>query len=525
MSEATLSSYEEIPYESKPLYPTHPDCLATLATLLGMTPAPVPRCRVLELGCATGGNLIPMAATLPDSRFVGIDLSPRQIAMGREVVEALGLANVELLPLSIMDVDDRFGQFDYILCHGVYSWVPPEVQDRILTICARQLALQGVAYVSYNTYPGWHGRGVVRDLLSYHVRRFAEPQVRVQQARAFLDFLANSVPDQESTYGRLLREEANTLRPAADTYVFHEHLEDANYPLYFHEFIARAAAKGLQYLGESWYHTRFDNLAPEVLQTLQQLSEDLIQFEQYLDFLRNRVFRRTVLCHADVPLNRTPEPESLSVYALTALARPLSEQPNVLSSGVEEFRLDDGTTASSNNPLIKAALVALYEAWPRSLPFGDLWTAVQARLKGAEGLGLPHGEMGRQLLAGAMLRCYLANVVALHIHPPRFVLEVTERPAVSALARHQAAVAGRLTNLRHRLVDVNDLDRVVVQHLDGSRDRAALVQVLMEQVARKELTVQQDGQAVEDPARLREILTASLDASLQRVARSALLVG
>src|SRR6516164_4581137 len=102
MSQATTTSYDEIPYESTPRFPTHPDCLATLATLMGMTPAPVDRCRVLELGCGTGGNLIPMASTLPESRFVGIDLSGRQIASGQAIIDAIGLKNLELQAMSIL---------------------------------------------------------------------------------------------------------------------------------------------------------------------------------------------------------------------------------------------------------------------------------------------------------------------------------------------------------------------------------------------------------------------------------------
>ena len=137
MSSAPLrSSYDEVPYPSRPYPQAHPDRLATVATLLGMRPAPADRCRVLELGCGGGGNLIPMALALPGSAFVGIDLSGGQIAQGCEVVRALGLRNVRLLHLSILDVDDRFGTFDYVICHGVYSWVPPEVQGKILDICA-----------------------------------------------------------------------------------------------------------------------------------------------------------------------------------------------------------------------------------------------------------------------------------------------------------------------------------------------------------------------------------------------------
>ena len=200
MPEAQLTSYEEVPYGSKPLYPTHPDCLATVATLMGMQPAAVENCRVLEMGCATGGNLIPMAATLPHSQFVGIDLSPRQIAEGQKLVDALGLTNIRLAPVSILDVDDAFGQFDYIICHGVYSWVPSAVQDKILEICSRNLAPQGVAYVSYNTYPGWHARGMVREMMGFHAKRFDDPSVRVGQARAFLEFVAKGVTEPDTAY-------------------------------------------------------------------------------------------------------------------------------------------------------------------------------------------------------------------------------------------------------------------------------------------------------------------------------------
>src|SRR5262245_46505716 len=125
MPDAGPTSYDTVPYESHPFAQSHPDRLATVATLLGLKPPPVARCRVLELGCASGGNLIPMAVGLPGSTFVGVELSRRQAEAGQRVIEALGLKNVELRHLSILDVDDDFGRFDYVVCHGVYSWVPP----------------------------------------------------------------------------------------------------------------------------------------------------------------------------------------------------------------------------------------------------------------------------------------------------------------------------------------------------------------------------------------------------------------
>src|SRR5437762_2729762 len=191
-----LTSYEDVPYESKPIYRTHPDGLAALATVFGLEPPAVSRCRVLELGCASGGNLLPMALGLPESQFVGIDLSPRQVRQGQETIDALGVTNLELKALSIMDVGEEFGQFDYIICHGVYSWVPPEVQDKILAICSRNLTSNGVVYISYNCYPGWHACGMIRQMMCYHTRRIADPLVRVREARALLDFLCRMIgPD------------------------------------------------------------------------------------------------------------------------------------------------------------------------------------------------------------------------------------------------------------------------------------------------------------------------------------------
>ena len=129
------SSYDEVPYQSDPLIETHPDSLATAATLLGMTPAPVDQCRVLELGCAVGGNLIPMAAAQPESQFLGIDISSRQVAAGQALINATGLGKIKLECADILDLDESIGQFDYIICHGVYNWVPRPAQRKILQTC------------------------------------------------------------------------------------------------------------------------------------------------------------------------------------------------------------------------------------------------------------------------------------------------------------------------------------------------------------------------------------------------------
>ncbi|MGH9668402.1 MAG: class I SAM-dependent methyltransferase, partial [Bryobacteraceae bacterium] len=124
MSETPANPYDRFSYPTYAHSQTHPDRLATMAKLFGMTPCPVESCRVLELGCGDGWNLIPMASTLPHSEFVGVDLAADPIARGSEVVEAVGLKNIHLLTLDVMDFDRAMGEFDYIVAHGLYAWVP-----------------------------------------------------------------------------------------------------------------------------------------------------------------------------------------------------------------------------------------------------------------------------------------------------------------------------------------------------------------------------------------------------------------
>ena len=171
-------AYDQVLYPGFPLAQTHPDRLATIAGLLGMTPARPDRSQVLELGCGDGGNLIPMAVELPGSEFTGIDLAQPGIARGRAISEALGLKNISLRQMDLLAAGADLGQFDYILAHGLYSWVPAHVRDGVLRICRTNLAHDGVAYVSYNAYPGFHRREIFRGMMLHHVRNVQDPSKR-----------------------------------------------------------------------------------------------------------------------------------------------------------------------------------------------------------------------------------------------------------------------------------------------------------------------------------------------------------
>ena len=567
---AIQTSYDEVPYESNPFPWTHPDQLAVVATLFGMQPPAPDRYRVLELGCASGGNLIPMALDLPASRFTGIDLSPRQIGDGRKVIEALGLTNIELQAMSILDVNRDFGTFDYIICHGVYSWVPREVQEKILAICAENLAPNGVAYVSYNTYPGWHLRGMIRDMMLYHARRFADPAVRVQQARALINFLAQSVrgggaadPERlageieyfrsatdsqlyareatrlrklldqlrqhlghESAYAVLLKTELDYLRKKEFAYLFHEYLEEVNEPVYFYQFAERAAARGLQYLGEVQISAMVaGNFGAEIEQTLRQISTDLIHMEQYMDFLRNRMFRRSLLCHQGIPITHTLYPDTVRRLHVSSSAQPVTPAVDLRTNAPAEFRGRDGVPLTTREPLMKAALAHLAAVYPQSVAFDELRQAARSRLDSDPAAQVFTMDRDVQILGTGILNCCtLSSAVGLHVLPRRCAAVPGERPVASPLARLQAERGRRVTNLRHESVELDEFARQVVRHLDGTRDRQALLEVVVDLVGKTRLTVHEDNQPVTDPARLRVILTQVLDQTLPRLAKYALLV-
>src|SRR5215471_5490626 len=429
MSAELRQSYDEFPYVSFPFPQSHPDRLATIGWLFGMEPARVEACRVLEVGCASGGNLLPMAASLPDSHFVGIDFSPIQIQRGLADVKALGLSNIELLAMDIMDFSEAHGEFDYIIAHGVYSWVPNAVQERLLEICARQLKPSGIAYVSYNTLPGWRMRSVVRDAMTYHTRGLVEPAKRVAQARAVLEFLAETVKDDTSAYGLALRAEADHLRKQADYYILHDHLEEVNEPLYFHQFIERASHHGLGYLGEANFAMMLGGgFSQRVNETLARVAPEILKREQFIDFLRARTFRETLLVHRGVQLNRKISPDRVMALRVASRAKPVRAQPDLHSHTVEEFESPDGKVNTANR-LTKAALLTLAECWPVSMGFNELDAAarIRADLPGPSTLD----QRGR--LAFEILQCFAAGVLELHYAKSPFVAVAGERPEGSAL--------------------------------------------------------------------------------------------
>ena len=529
------NTYDETPYPGMSYSQTHPDRLATVATLLGLDPAPVDKSRILALGCASGWNLLPMAYALPESTILGIDRSARQIQEGQQMVEELGIGNLELRAMDILDIGPELGHYDYIIAHGVYSWVPAEVQDKLLEVCRQNLAPAGVAYVSYNTYPGWHMLRIIRDMMLYRTRNMVDPLERATEARALLDFMAESIAPESSAYGvflntyaEFLRGELKGMSESGNAFLLHDELEEVNEPLYFHEFMDHAARHGLQYVGEAEFRTMLgSNFGSGVMAHLNQISSSVIDLEQYMDYFRNRTFRQTLLCHQSATVSRSLRPEVLRELYVASNAQPVEEEIDLHAATVVQFRGIDGATLSTDHPASQAAMICLAERWPRDVRFEELLALARARLGKDPNAPADEVETDAQVLGTNLLRAYgYSNSLAeLHVYTPKIALQAGERPAASPVARLQAAHSTRVTNLRHERVKLDELDRFLLQQLDGKNDRAALVGLLLAgPVQEGQLRVQEGDQSVSDEQRTRELLARGLEERLAWLAHAALLV-
>jgi SAM-dependent methyltransferase len=447
-----------VPYPGYPYAQTHPDRLATLATLFGLEPR-LDRCRVLELGCGDGTNLVSMALSLPRASFVGVDAARAAVERGRALVAELGLGNVDLEAETLEQFEPSPESFDYVVAHGVYSWVAAPIRDRLLALCRSALSEQGVAYVSYDALPGGRLKQVLRDMLLFHTADLEDPGERLDQARSLLAFLIDGWSAGHE-FGALMSRHAERLLERSDQTLFHDELAVENEPVYFHQFAAHAARHGLQYLAEAdFFEMQTGALPKQASAELAGVADPLVQ-EQYLDFLKGRMFRQTLLCRAEHPLDRSPRPRLVMGLAVSSPARPSGASAQ---DGRTTIEGPAGATLTTAHPLVVQALERVGASWPAGVWVRDL---------------LPDGiaEDDREGICDALLRCYAANLVHLHVGLPMLTTSVGERPEASPLARQQARAGSVVTNLRHEVVRVEDeLGRRLLTLLDGTRDREALV--------------------------------------------------
>ncbi|MDM8567368.1 class I SAM-dependent methyltransferase [Candidatus Halobeggiatoa sp. HSG11] len=455
-----MNIYDEIPYPSLVYTDTHPNKLATLATLFGIKPPTINNCRILELGCGDGTNLIAIAQSLPQATCIGIDFSATQITSGQKLIETIQLDNIALQQLDFTAVDESQGKFDYIIAHGIYSWVPLTMQDTMLNLIKKHLTSNGIAYISYNIYPGWHTENVVRDMMKYHLQQLPPLPAKdnVAQAKGILQFITNLRQSGNDSFDVLLKEKSQQLQTVDDSYLYHDFLEQENHPVYFHQFITHIGQHDLTYITDiEFRHYLMVNFPPQVVETMQELfQDDFFKQEQYLDFFYHRTLRRSLLCQQTA--KRTVDWQKLlDCYVATDLK---IEGENITTS--------TGEILEFQHPITKIAIRYLSEIYPQRLAFKELFKRSKRPAKNLSAL--------RNNLAQELLQLYYLEIIELHVEPAPFTTKIEKFPTASPLARQ--SISPHPINLHCEFVELSDIAKKILPYLNGKNDKSELLKML-----------------------------------------------
>ena len=463
-----MTRYDDVAYPNSPRVQTHPLRLGALAHLFGRPWAPFNGARILEVACGDGGNIINLAQTAPDSEVVGFDLARSPIEKGRAVIAALELRNIRLEVLDILDAKDQLGEFDYIIAHGLYAWVPAPVRDALWRLCATSLSARGLAFISYNALPGCHLRQILRDLLEHQVARTLAPAERLSLAtevlQSYVERWADGAPLQ-----RALAEEARlTLARPAEVF-FHDELGPVWEPRYLTEVVGEGQAHGLEYLCDA-VPGPGELLPPDAL----PITDDALRLRplQEQDFVVQRRFRQSIF-HRRGQRNPAAEPLRLpDLFASTDLRPATSPDPGVFRfvRGENEISTTDATFARG--------LVAIGECHPNACPLAAL-------------------DLGNQGCE-ALLKLVENQLVTLQTGPFPMAGMPPARPRASGLARWQLSQGlDTLTALHHRAVRITSPELgTFLQRLDGTASISDLSRLL-----EADLGLQLGPQQVEDAVR------------------------
>lgn len=513
------SYYDTVPYDSHPFPQSAMEHLEALAFLFGLEAPSPARARVLELGCAAGGNLIPFAARHPEAHAIGVDLSPVQVAQGMAAIGRSGLSNIELKAFNLADIDASFGQFDYIVCHGVYSWVPGPVQDAILRICCENLAPGGVAYVSYNVYPGWKAREIVRDAMILRGGPRDTPEEKLSYARGMLDFLEQSARA-DSVLKKTLDEAMPIVRSANSSYLLHEFLEPCNAPCYFKEFVARANAHGLAYLADAEPSTMFvQNYGEKVRDPLlRECGGSQVMMEQYLDFLVNRTFRQTLLVKQAQAGNIRYKLDAARIRSLEFAAIFRADDGGALTLDAREQPCSAmrGLKVTLRQPAHKAVAQLLDARYPASM-------SVPALIAAASELTGQAPESIEPVVMAMLEELLILGALRIRRTPVPAAGTVSGMPRALPAVRAAAGATASTCNQWHEPVVLTLLEQSLLPLLDGTRSHDALAEHLEAEVRSDRLRFIKDAEPLTEPPAIKEFAREQVALALDALRRKALL--
>ena len=464
-------SYDELPYSSFTIPYSSIENIHAVAYIFGLdTPNPS-SARVLEIGCASGGNLIPMAKRFPEAVFVGIDLSTVQVNEAIEKADSYALKNIAFHATNILEFDmENLQQFDYIICHGVYSWVAPEIQKGILNFCAKHLSTSGVAFISYNTYPGWKSLEVVRDAMRFRAEHQLKPEDKLSYGLGMLEFIRTK-SSETGLIKRILDSHAPIIENSDPTYLVHEFLEIYNSPCYFKDFILSARDFGLDYLADAdAYSMYLSNYSQEVSIALQtEAGHDQVLMEQYLDYLNNRTFRQSLL----IPKNNK---NKVSYKMASERLKQLSfagvftevEVPSKDAPNTRKYKTIRNGFINVRNDVEVKMLNIISAQYPRTVSFDQLQESLPTDMKSDEQLQSIENFLEGLIVCGAArFRKVPVSHTSKDGEQKAFIFFGKEKLRISFVS--QVVINPRwMSNLWHETVSLNEFEYFIAKLIQDS---------------------------------------------------------
>jgi methyltransferase-like protein len=468
MLKTAQNPYDAVAYPGQAYACTHPGRMAVMAMLHGLAPAPVQSCRVLEIACGDGANLIPMAYALPSAEFVGFDLAQSPIERGQARAEELGLSNLRLFQGDLLGADQQLGQFDYIVAHGFYSWVPAPVRERLLALCQELLTENGIAFISYNAMPGGQVRAMLREMMLFSTADVDDPERQVREGMDFLRMVCAGRAEDDAFRAMLESQiERMERRPVAAT--LHDEFSAVYYPVRLLDFVAHADRYGLQYVCEAELPPANDPAyRADIQASLDKMAAgDFLKKEQLLDYVRMCSFRQSLLCRSERAVQRDYPADSLRQLSLAFSATEGQDS----NTGTRTFVLPGGARMELNHPGFTALLRELATAWPVALHLRDLEPQLDR-------IGLPLAGDGKAWL----IRLAIVRMIEFRAWNPPVAREIGQRPRASACSRQESRSLTQVATLLHGTIGIEDEKaRYLLGLLDGSRDRGALLEAMCAQ--------------------------------------------
>jgi SAM-dependent methyltransferase len=443
--------YDSIPYRHAAVPYSHPARLGAIGRLHGIETAGPDQCRVLELGCGEGMNLLPLAERFPRSEFVGIDLSNTQITTANEAREACGIENARLIAADLLEFEPEAESFDYVIAHGVYSWVNDAVKDRLLAVCARALKPGGVAYVSYNTQPGWGLLNGLREFLVGETRRETEPEAQLAHGRRVITAMHEALAGQSGAYAELLRQAFADMQAKPGALLFHDELALVNDPRTFAAFTDHAAGHGLQFIAEAHYASMpYEHLPESVRTAFEGLELDFMRRQQFMDVVFQRWLRASVLYGAATPVSRDVRLSAIRECAIGLRVQPADSRINLGPGAPMRMMGERDLVLDFTSPAEKALLAVLAKAAPNRVPFGAALETANRLL--AQVKLSPVDDPAE--VEAMLYRLFTMDALDLVLTGGGEWLRTSNPPRPSALMRYQARRDSVVVNRWHEAVTV-----------------------------------------------------------------------